>query len=208
MSASLFRLWTATLGRDPRAIAVVDGLNGAAWTRAALGDAANGWAAEFSGKPAPQISVAEDCDGGPQRPTLAPGLPRPRALGAVPAPIDPAEPQEAQQAAALSIGADWLWRPDHFGGFANGRRRRSSGDEALIKMTSGSSGSPKGLPVTHAKMIADGRNICTTMGNIRPGDRNLAVIPLGYSYGLGNLVIPLIADGVQVICASSSLPMR
>jgi acyl-coenzyme A synthetase/AMP-(fatty) acid ligase len=37
-------------------------------------------------------------------------------------------------------------------------------------------------------------------------DANLAVIPLGYSYGLGNLVLPLIALGVRVICVPSVFP--
>jgi acyl-coenzyme A synthetase/AMP-(fatty) acid ligase len=41
---------------------------------------------------------------------------------------------------------------------------------------------------------------------IRPGDSNLAVIPLGYSYGLGNLVLPLVAQGTRVVCLASALP--
>jgi acyl-coenzyme A synthetase/AMP-(fatty) acid ligase len=41
---------------------------------------------------------------------------------------------------------------------------------------------------------------------ILPGDANLASIPLGYSYGLGNLVAPLIIQGTRIICASSPLP--
>jgi acyl-coenzyme A synthetase/AMP-(fatty) acid ligase len=54
-------------------------------------------------------------------------------------------------------------------------------------------------------MEADGRQICRSMG-IRPGDSNLAVIPLGYSYGLGNLVLPLVAQGTRVVCLASALP--
>jgi acyl-coenzyme A synthetase/AMP-(fatty) acid ligase len=41
---------------------------------------------------------------------------------------------------------------------------------------------------------------------IRAGDLNLAAIPLGYSYGLGNLVVPLLAQGTALVCASSALP--
>ena len=54
-------------------------------------------------------------------------------------------------------------------------------------------------------MEADGRQICTSMG-IGPDDANLAAIPLGYSYGLGSLVIPLITQGTRVVCISSALP--
>lgn len=207
MSVSLFGVWKRTLRRDPGAVAVVDGLKGAAWTRAALAESASGWAAEFSGATGASSirgrRVAMAVPNGPSWFRAFLGL---LSLEAVPAPVDPAEPMEAQAAAARSIGAAWLWRPEGvLAVAAGGPRRRPSAGEALIKMTSGSSGSPRGLPVTHAQMIADGRNICATMG-IRPADRNLAVIPLGYSYGLGNLVIPLIANGVQVICASSVLP--
>ncbi len=54
-------------------------------------------------------------------------------------------------------------------------------------------------------MLADGRQICATMG-IRPGDVNLALIPFGHSYGLGNLVVPLLAQGTAVISGVSALP--
>jgi acyl-coenzyme A synthetase/AMP-(fatty) acid ligase len=42
--------------------------------------------------------------------------------------------------------------------------------------------------------------------DIQPGDLNLAVIPLGHSYGLGNLVVPLLAQGTALVCAASPLP--
>jgi acyl-coenzyme A synthetase/AMP-(fatty) acid ligase len=35
---------------------------------------------------------------------------------------------------------------------------------------------------------------------------NLAVIPLGHSYGLGNLAIPLVMQGTAMVCAASPLP--
>jgi acyl-coenzyme A synthetase/AMP-(fatty) acid ligase len=54
-------------------------------------------------------------------------------------------------------------------------------------------------------MIADGTQVCASMG-IRPGDLNLAVIPLGHSYGLGNLVIPLLIQGTPVLCVDAPLP--
>jgi acyl-coenzyme A synthetase/AMP-(fatty) acid ligase len=41
---------------------------------------------------------------------------------------------------------------------------------------------------------------------IGPDDSNLAAIPLGYSYGLGSLVVPLLLQGTQVVCVSSALP--
>jgi long-chain acyl-CoA synthetase len=207
MPDSLFRLWKSTLRRAPKAIAVVDAPGGPAWTRADLDAAATAWAESFSraaGAASVQgrrVVIAEPNGAGWFQAFL--GL---LSLGAVPAPVDPAEPDAAQLAAARSIGARWLWRSGALQAAPGpGHRRRSPASEALVKMTSGSSGDPKGLPMRHSQMIADGRQICASMGIAR-GDVNLAVIPLGYSYGLGNLVIPLIANGVRVVCSSSALP--
>ncbi|HVW21928.1 MAG TPA: fatty acid--CoA ligase family protein [Opitutaceae bacterium] len=72
-------------------------------------------------------------------------------------------------------------------------------------MTSGSTGEPRALAFTDAQMIADGRQICATMG-IAPADTNLAVIPFGHSYGLGNLVVPLLIQGTPVVCGAGAFP--
>ena len=86
---------------------------------------------------------------------------------------------------------------------ARGRLRR--GDLCLVKLTSGSTGAPRALDFTHAQMLADGRQLCAAMG-IGADDLNLAVIPLGHSYGLGNLVVPLLEQGTPVLCAASPFP--
>src|SRR5208283_3461404 len=115
-------------------------------------------------------------------------------------------PEAAQLAAARSVGAAWIWRagrPRPVAPAGAARRRRA--DECLVKLTSGSSGRPRGLAATHAQMEADGRQICRSMG-IGPRDANLAAIPLGYSYGLGNLVMPLLLQGTRIVCSSSPLP--
>ena len=78
---------------------------------------------------------------------------------------------------------------------------------ACIKVTSGTSEGPKAVGCTAGHLLADGRNIIATMG-IRPRDRNLAAIPLGHSYGLGNLVMPLILQGTGLVCATSFLPRQ
>ena len=78
---------------------------------------------------------------------------------------------------------------------------------ACLKVTSGSSDVPKAIACRAAHLLADGRNVATTM-DIRPGDRNLAVIPLGHSYGLGNLVMPLILQGTAVVCAGAYVPRQ
>ncbi|HEY5228267.1 MAG TPA: fatty acid--CoA ligase family protein [Opitutaceae bacterium] len=127
------------------------------------------------------------------------------SAGAVPAPIDSSEPEAAQVDTALSIGATHLWREGSLRELGASSPARVRTHECLVKLTSASTGASRGLSATHAQMAADGRQICTTMG-ISPFDLNLACIPLGYSYGLGNLVLPLILQGTPFLCASSVLP--
>ena len=47
MDASLFRLWMATVERDPSAVAVIEASTGRRWTRAALAAGAGQWADSF-----------------------------------------------------------------------------------------------------------------------------------------------------------------
>ncbi|HEX3579383.1 MAG TPA: class I adenylate-forming enzyme family protein [Thermoanaerobaculia bacterium] len=75
----------------------------------------------------------------------------------------------------------------------------------LIKLTSGSSGLPKGIVATEANLIADAVNICATM-DIRPDDVNLGAIPMSHSYGFSNLVTPLFIQGTPVVISNDYLP--
>ncbi len=77
----------------------------------------------------------------------------------------------------------------------------------LIKSTSGTTGQFQPIYCTAGHLMADGRQVCATMG-IRPADVNLALIPLGHSYGLGNLVMPLILQGTPVVCAAGFVPRQ
>jgi long-chain acyl-CoA synthetase len=78
-------------------------------------------------------------------------------------------------------------------------------DARLIKLTSGSTGMPKGIVTTEANLIADCTNICTTMG-ITPDDVNLGAIPFSHSYGFSNLVTPLILRGTPTVISNDYLP--
>lgn len=78
-------------------------------------------------------------------------------------------------------------------------------DARLIKLTSGSTGMPKGIVTTEANLIADCKNICATMG-IRTDDLNLGAIPFSHSYGFSNLVTPLLLQGTAVVFSNDYLP--
>jgi long-chain acyl-CoA synthetase len=75
----------------------------------------------------------------------------------------------------------------------------------LVKLTSGSTGQPKGIVASEENLIADCNNICSTM-HIAPHDRNLGAIPFSHSYGFSNLVLPLLLQGTAVVISNDYLP--
>ncbi|HSP33064.1 MAG TPA: class I adenylate-forming enzyme family protein [Thermoanaerobaculia bacterium] len=75
----------------------------------------------------------------------------------------------------------------------------------LLKLTSGSTGKPKAIVASEANLLADCRNICSTM-QIAPSDTNLGAIPFSHSYGFSNLVSPLVVQGTAVVISNDYLP--
>jgi len=78
---------------------------------------------------------------------------------------------------------------------------------ALLKLTSGSTGLPKATLVAEAQLVADGEHIIAAMG-IEPHDIQIAAIPLSHSYGIGNLVMPLLLQGTACILRESFVPQQ
>lgn len=74
-----------------------------------------------------------------------------------------------------------------------------------LKMTSGSTGTPRTVALTATQMAADADNIVSTM-NLRPDQPNLGVISLAHSYGFSNLITPLLLHGIPLILVPSPLP--
>ncbi|MCU1349792.1 MAG: hypothetical protein JWO56_2822 [Acidobacteria bacterium] len=85
------------------------------------------------------------------------------------------------------------------------RRPPLPADARLVKLTSGSTGLPKGIVAGEANLIADAVNICATM-DIRGDDRNLGAIPFSHSYGFSNLVTPLLLQGTAAVISNDYLP--
>lgn len=75
----------------------------------------------------------------------------------------------------------------------------------LIKLTSGSTGLPKGIVTSEANLIADCTSICASM-DIRADDVNFGAIPMSHSYGFSNLVMPLLVQGTPVVISNQYLP--
>ena len=69
---------------------------------------------------------------------------------------------------------------------------------AVIKLTSGSTGAPRGIATPAEALVADDAALAFTMG-FRDDDRLLATIPLSHSYGLSSLALPALMRGTLLI---------
>ncbi len=69
---------------------------------------------------------------------------------------------------------------------------------AVVKLTSGSTGQPRGIATPAEALLADDANLTATMG-IRPDDRLLTTIPLSHSYGLSSLAMPALLRGTPLV---------
>lgn len=203
MSHALLHAWAATLGRRSGDRAVVQAADGSAVTFRELEARASGWLAAHAADPARLRGCAAvfAAPNGIGWLEMFLGLLK---AGAVVVPLDAAEPPPAQERLAASLRAGCWWDGAKLVALPGARRYRDPA-VCLIKLTSGTTGQPRALVFTAGQLLADGQQVTTTMG-IRPRDLNYALIPLGHSYGLGNLTVPLLAQGVPLICGTAPLP--
>ncbi|HTO02551.1 MAG TPA: class I adenylate-forming enzyme family protein [Opitutus sp.] len=198
--SSLLDVWTHTVRANPHAHVLIDAVTGREWTRSEIDAEAVAWRAHHGPMLNGQIvAVAEP--NGPEWLRVFIGL---LYCGAIIAPLDPGEPIESLKQTATGIGATFLWKEGALETLA-ASRAKGRPRSRLIKLTSGSTGQPRALFFTDAEMLADGRQLCAAMG-IREDDINLGLIPWGHSYGLGNLVMPLLLQGTAVVSGTAPLP--
>jgi len=75
------------------------------------------------------------------------------------------------------------------------RHRASSADIAYLQFTSGSSGIPKGLPVTHANLVANTTAIASRLELNGSRDRGVSWLPMYHDMGLvGFLLVPIVSQ--------------
>ncbi len=69
---------------------------------------------------------------------------------------------------------------------------------AVVKLTSGSTGAPRGVATPAAALVADDAALTASMG-LSAADRLLAFIPMSHSYGLSSLVLPALLRGTVLV---------
>ncbi|OLP58383.1 hypothetical protein BJF93_06465 [Xaviernesmea oryzae] len=129
---------------------------------------------------------------------------------AVPAMLSPTLPLDAIGTLRKAYQPDFLWLPEKRlaefeglpivhaqWGYALLSTKASSSKEihadlALLLTTSGSTGSPKFVRLSHRNLLANAEAIRTYL-SLTPADRPVTTLPLGYSYGLSVLHSHLLA---------------
>lgn len=74
---------------------------------------------------------------------------------------------------------------------------------AVVKLTSGSTGTPRGIATPAESLAADEAALAETMG-IRDDDRLLTAIPLSHSYGLSSLAVTALVRGTVLVLPEES----
>jgi acyl-CoA synthetase (AMP-forming)/AMP-acid ligase II len=198
---ALWAQWLAARRKHPRKIVVIDAASGASWTADALTEEALRFGEVLADFRAGE-RIAFRVPNGVEWFALFLALQRAN-LAAIP--LDGGWPDEGCREMAQRLGARGLYLEGKLREI--GKRWRHEKGVCCIKITSGSGAAPKAVACRAGHLLADGRQILSTM-KIRERDVNLGVIPPGHSYGLGNLVMPLILQGTAVVCAGEYVPRQ
>ena len=213
----LVRRFLSLARADPAAVAVLGPLGHVIETRATLAAAVLGLADELAPVVDPGDTLVVCLPNGP---VFLKGLAAARARGARVALVDASSPPAEIEAAADTVGATAvLSTPERVGtadrewpeaGLAIRIRRdvrpvALPEGTALLKLTSGSTGTPRAFALAPRQLTADAVQILRTM-RIRRGDVTLSVVPLSHSYGMGNCLGPFFVVGLPLAFPASLLP--
>jgi len=152
----------------------------------------------------------------PADPSFVAGYLAIHSLGAAAAPLDARAPAAVRKAIeerlrpALVVAGETLAEmrgasaalPDRP---ADLSRAPDEQDVADILFTTGSSGRPKGVVLTHRNIGAATANIIAFIGN-GPDDRELVTLPLSHSFGLGRLRANLTTGGTAILPPGLTFP--
>jgi len=78
---------------------------------------------------------------------------------------------------------------------------------AVIKVTSGSTGAPRGIATPAEALVADDAQLAASMG-IRPDDAFVTTVPMSHSYGLSSLALPALLRGQVLVMPEGDSPVE
>ena len=155
-------------------------------------------------KPEQVAFILQDCGvkllvTSPERlPALAAALGNCPALHFVLVTDEPAQP------VPLPAGLALLCWAEHVDAVHHARHRVIDTDIAAILYTSGSTGQPKGVVLSHRNMVAGAKSVASYLGN-HAGDTLLAALPLSFDAGFSQLTTAFHA-GARVVLLNYLLP--
>lgn len=78
-------------------------------------------------------------------------------------------------------------------------------DVAVIKLSSGTTGAPRGIVTPSEALIADDEQLARSMG-LSADERILAAIPMSHSYGLSSVAMPALVRGSTLVVPEAGSP--
>ncbi|MBX3461582.1 MAG: long-chain fatty acid--CoA ligase [Planctomycetes bacterium] len=120
--------------------------------------------------------------------------------------LDAADPRAPRLDLASELGAAALLDGGPTFGLTSLPGALPAGDLAAIKLTSGTTARPRAVGVGFAELIADADALERTMG-IGDADRVLAAVPMSFSYGVGNLLLPALWRGRVLVLPEARHPL-
>jgi long-chain acyl-CoA synthetase len=142
--------------------------------------------------------------------------------GAIAMPMDPRLPRPVYEAVMAAADPDLVLEDEELArlgtalcaeaaamdpSFPAAPHMPGADDIADILFTSGSTGAPKGVVLTHANIAAAAHNINAFIGN-EATDREVVTVPLSHSFGLGRLRCNLMAGGTLIIVHGLTYPAQ
>ena len=152
----------------------------------------------------------------PNGPALLGGVVALRRLGHAVLLLDPAAPLAERRRSCAALGASGLlssamgWPIDgsewRFAAIADAVPFASDKGVGLVKLTSGSTGAPRGVAATEEALLADDDALARSMG-LRDDDRILGAIPMSHSYGFSSVVLPALRRGSVLVVPDEEGPL-
>jgi long-chain acyl-CoA synthetase len=152
----------------------------------------------------------------PNGPALLAGVVALRRRGHAVLLLDPGAPLAERRRSCAALGAAGLlssalgWPIDgsewRFVAIDDSARFHADGGVGFVKLTSGSTGAPRGVAATEDALLADDDALAASMG-LRDDDRILGAIPMSHSYGFSSIVLPALRRGSVLVVPDEEGPL-